>query len=137
MYMNVLKNLPLILSGCISGLILYQSIMIAPSINKLLNAEDASIYLRYIWPKFFIIIGLIALISFLVILFFNTNQNTAKILTILSFLLMILCYLIIPSMNEAKDSFKESTFMILHFASIIMTIITLILNISVFIFWKY
>tara|TARA_B100000989_G_C19415910_1_gene416449 strand:- start:92 stop:499 length:408 start_codon:yes stop_codon:yes gene_type:complete len=135
--MNVLKNLPLILSGCISGLILYQSIMIAPSINKLLNAEDASIYLRYIWPKFFIIIGLIALISFLVILFFNTNQNTAKILTILSFLLMILCYLIIPSMNEAKDSFKESTFMILHFASIIMTIITLILNISVFIFWKY
>ena len=137
MYMNVLKNLPLILSGCISGLILYQSIMIAPSINKLLNAEDASIYLRYIWPKFFIIIGLIALISFLVILFFNTNQNTAKILTIISFLLMILCYLIIPSMNEAKDSFKESTFMILHFASIIMTIITLILNISVFIFWKY
>ena len=43
------------------------SLLIAPSINKLLSAQDASIYLRYVWPKFFIIIGAISLISWILI----------------------------------------------------------------------
>ena len=57
-----LKLIPIILSGVIIGIILYQSLLIAPSINKLLSTQDASLYLRFIWPKFFIIIGVICLI---------------------------------------------------------------------------
>ena len=135
--MQTLKFLPLFLSGFISGIILYQSLIIAPSINKLLNNQDASLYLRYIWPKFFLIIGLLSLLSFTCILLFTSNQNAAKILSILSAFFMIICYVAIPYMNQAKDSINESTFNILHSGSIILTIITLIMNLVTFFSWKY
>ena len=135
--MQILKFFPLVLSGFISGIIIYQSLLIAPSINKLLSSQDASLYLRYIWPKFFITIGILSLLCFICISLFNSNQNTAKIFSISSVVLMIICYLAIPSMNQAKDSLNESLFMILHFGSIILTIITLLMNFSIFIFWKY
>ena len=135
--METLKFLPLLLSGFISGIILYQSLMIAPSINKLLNGQDASLYLRYIWPRFFIIIGILSLLSFACILLFNSNQNTAKILSILSASLMLICYVAIPYMNQARDSINESTFNILHSGSIILTIITLVMNLAIFFSWKY
>ena len=68
---------------------------------------------------------------------FNSNQSTAKILSILSVLLMLICYFAIPYMNQAKDSLNESLFIILHSGSIILTVLTLLMNLSIFIFWKY
>lgn len=135
--METLKFLPLLLSGFISGIILYQSLMIAPSINKLLNNKDASLILRYIWPKFFMIIGILSLFSFTCILLFNFNQNTAKILSILSAFFMLISYIAIPYINKAKDHLNESKFNILHQGSIILTIITLLMNLSIFFSWKY
>ena len=135
--MQILKFFPLVLSGVISGIIIYQSLLIAPSVNKLLSNQDASLYLRYIWPKFFIIVGILSLLCFICISIFNSNQSTAKIFSIISAFLMLICYLAIPYMNQAKDSLNESLFIILHSGSIILTILTLLMNLSIFIFWKY
>tara|TARA_B100000963_G_scaffold26292_1_gene19667 strand:+ start:354 stop:761 length:408 start_codon:yes stop_codon:yes gene_type:complete len=135
--MQILKFFPLVLSGFISGIIIYQSLLIAPSVNKLLSNQDASLYLRYIWPKFFIIVGILSLLCFICISIFNSNQSTAKIFSILSAFLMLICYFAIPYMNQAKDSLNESLFIILHSGSIILTILTLLMNLSIFIFWKY
>ena len=135
--MSLIKNLPLLISGTIIGIILYQSLMIAPSINKLFDSQDASQYLRYIWPKFFIIVGLLSIVSLIIIYFFNPSQKIAKILYFFSLILMIICYLIIPYMNGAKDSLNETTFSILHILSILMTIAALFINISIYAFWKY
>ena len=135
--MQILKFLPLVLSGFISGIIIYQSLLIAPSVNKLLSNQDASLYLRYIWPKFFIIVGILSLLCFICISIFNSNQSTAKIFSILSVFLMLICYFAIPYMNQAKDSLNESLFIILHSGSILLTVFTLLMNLSIFIFWKY
>ena len=132
-----LKLIPIILSGVIIGMILYQSLLIAPSINKLLSAQDASIYLRYVWPKFFIIIGAISLISWILILNFSLNQNTAKIISIISFTLMVICYVLIPIMNSAKDSANDTLFIFLHATSMILTLVTLLINIFLIVKWKY
>ena len=132
-----LKLIPIILSGVIIGMILYQSLLIAPSINKLLSAQDASIYLRYVWPKFFIIIGAISLISWILILNFSPDQNTAKIISIISFILMVICYVLIPYMNSAKDSANDTLFIFLHATSMILTLVTLLINIFLIVKWKY
>ena len=132
-----LKVIPIILSGVIIGIILYQSLLIAPSINKLLSTQDASIYLRYVWPKFFIIIGAISLISWILILNFSTDQNTAKIISIISFTLMVICYVLIPIMNSAKDSANDTLFIFLHATSMILTLVTLLINIFLIVKWKY
>ena len=134
---QVLKHIPLLISGIISGIILYQSLMIAPSINKLLSPQDASLYLRFIWPKFFVIVAVMSLICGLVVIYFNPIQNTAKIFAFVSLILMLVCYFSIPFMNEAKDSGNDTLFFILHAGSMILTLATLIINILLIVFWKY
>ena len=135
--MQILKHVPLIISGLITGIILYQSLMIAPSINKLLSTQDASLYLRYIWPKFFLIIALMSLVCGLILVYFNPDQNTAKIFSFLSLLLMLVCYFMIPFMNDAKDSGSDTLFIILHAGSMILTLITLVINMLFIVFWKF
>ena len=134
---SILKNLPPFISGAICGLILFQSVIVAPSINNLLQPADASTYLRYIWPKFFIIISVLSIFSILIIYSLNSNQSFAKIASILTLIFMLVCYFIIPSMNNARDSANDSLFFILHSVSIGLTIITLTLNLLLFIKWKF
>ena len=134
---SILKNLPPFISGAICGLILFQSVIVAPSINNLLQPADASTYLRYIWPKFFIIISVLSIFSLLIIYSLNSNQSFAKIASILTLIFMLVCYFIIPTMNNARDSANDSLFFILHSVSIGLTIITLILNLLLFIKWKF
>ena len=134
---SILKNLPPFISGAICGLILFQSAIVAPSINNLLQPADASTYLRYIWPKFFIIISVLSIFSLLAIYSLNSNQSFAKIASILTLIFMLVCYFIIPTMNNARDSANDSLFFILHSVSIGLTIITLTLNLLLFIKWKF
>ena len=130
-----MKNLPLVFSAMIVGITLFQSVLVAPAINKLINAEDASVFLRYIWPKFFIIIAVISLVSF-VILIINSNQNLFKYISLISFVLMLVCYLITPMINEAKDSLNDQLWTVLHLTTIILTFITLIINTLTIVYWK-
>ena len=130
-----MKNLPLVFSAMIVGITLFQSALVAPAINKLINAEDASVFLRYIWPKFFIIVAVISLASF-VILIINSNQNLFKYISFISFVLMLVCYLITPMINEAKDSSNDQLWTVLHLSTIILTFITLIINTITIVCWK-
>ena len=130
-----MKNLPLILSSVIVGIILFQSALVAPAVNKLINAADASIFLRFIWPKFFLIISVISLASFLIIIIYS-SQDYFKYISFTSFLLMLICYFITPSINEAKDSLNEQLWTVLHLSTIIITLATLILNVLIIVYWK-
>ena len=131
----MMKNLPLIISSIIVGIILFQSALVAPAINRLINAEDASVFLRYIWPKFFLIIAILSLASFVVIAI-NSNQNLYKYVSIVSFVLMLICYLITPMINDAKDSLNDQLWTALHLSTIILTFITLIINALTIVYWK-
>ena len=130
-----MKNLPLVFSAMIVGITLFQSALVAPAINKLINVEDASVFLRYIWPKFFIIIAIISLASF-IFLIINSNQNLFKYISFIGFVLMLVCYLITPMINEAKDSLNDQLWTVLHLLTIILTFITLIINTLTIIYWK-
>ena len=127
---------PLFLAGLISGIIIFQSSVIPPSINKVLSEQDASRYLRYIWPKFFIIVSLLSLICFVFIYIFCSNQYISQILSIMSSFIMIICYIAVPYMNKARDMKKEKSFFIMHTGSVLLTLITLIINISIFFVWN-
>jgi hypothetical protein len=133
----MLKHLPLFITGIISGLIIYQSAMIAPSINKLLSTQDASSYLRFIWPKFFLIIAFLSIVGGIITQFSNPDQGFAKIIFIVSFALMIMCFFTVPFMNDARDFGKQNLFFILHAGSMIFTLTVLVINLLILIYWKY
>ena len=129
-----MKNLPYLFASLCIGIILFQCIMVAPAINKLINSVDASVFLRNIWPKFFLIIAIVSLISLITIII-NSNRNLFKYLSFLSFLLMTFCYLITPVINNAKDSSNEQLWSTLHLVTIILTALTLIFNILTVYYW--
>ena len=132
----MIKNIPLLISAIVSGLILFQSMLVAPAVNKLINTKEASVFLRYIWPKFFLIIALLSLLSFLVIVYQNNNQNAAKYFSLISFVLMTICYIITPLINNAKDTSNEQLWVLLHLATVLITLIVLVLSILTIIYWK-
>ena len=133
----MIKNIPLLISAIISGLILFQSILVAPAVNKLINSKEASVFLRYIWPKFFLVIALLSLFSFFAIIYQNNNQNLAKYFTLSSFVLMTICYAITPLINNAKDTSNEQLWVVLHLATILITLIVLVLSVLTIIYWKF
>lgn len=131
----MINNIPLILACVIIGVILYQSFFIAPSINKLLNQKEASKYLRYIWPKFFLIISILSSLSLLSIFLLSTKKLTVTFFVISSILFMLVCYFIIPIINKSKDDSKNKLWTILHLLTVILTFITLLLNILIIFYW--
>ncbi len=132
----MINKVPYLISAIIIGLIIYQSGFIAPSINKIIDKDNASIYLRFIWPKFFLIIAFLSIVSFIVIYFLDENQLYPKYLSLGSFVLMISSYLLIPFINNARDSENNSLFFYLHLLSMIFTLITLIVNVLIIKFWN-
>ena len=132
----MINKVPYLISAIIIGLIIYQSGFIAPSINKIIDKDNASIYLRFIWPKFFLIVAFLSIVSFIVIYFLDENQLYPKYLSLGSFVLMILSYLLIPFINNARDLENNSLFFYLHLSSMIFTLITLIVNVLIIKFWN-
>jgi len=131
----MIYDIPLICSSIVSSIIMFQTILIAPAINKRINSKEASVFLRFIWPKFFLIIGIISFVSAVCLFLFNIEQNVAKISSISSLVLMSICYIITPVINNAKDRSNDKTWTILHLSTVIMTSLVLILNIiSIFLF---
>ena len=133
----MLKIIPLINAGIIIGLILFQSLLVAPGINEMISTKEASIFLRFIWPKFFIVLGIISIISFIILSIKNKTQKLPKIFFVISFLLMLACFIITPFINEAKDTNNEMLWSTLHLLTIFFTLITLVLNFITIIYWKF
>ncbi len=123
-------QIPLIICSMASGIILFQSVLIAPAINKLIDQRQASTLLRYLWPKFFFTIGSLLMVSFISSLIFRPDQILTKYSSGLSFVLISICYFIVPIINNAKDSSKNRLWSSLHLTTVILTLITLILSIS-------
>ena len=117
----MLFNLELVISGTICGIILLQTSVIAPSVFKYLDQSQTRDLLRAIFPKFFLFILILASLSLMVGILNNVKFDIQIIIASLTVALSILCYIIIPSTNEAKDRnnqnpFHPSTFVSLQYA---------------------
>ena len=127
---SMLFNLKLILSGTICGIILLQTSVIAPSVFKYLDQSQTRDLLRAIFPKFFLFILILSSLSLMVGILNNVKFDIQIIISSLTVALSILCYIIIPSTNEAKDKNNQKKFKFLHNVSVTSTVIILITNLS-------
>lgn len=124
----MLSNVPLLLSGLSAGVILFQTAIIAPTVLRGLGADHAGPFLRKVFPKFFVMLAIIGII--------NTSISVASGLSdhvwvgLTTFVLGSLSYLLIPMTNRHRDEGNESSFKRLHRASVLMTVIMLIANLS-------
>tara|TARA_Y100000992_G_scaffold158764_1_gene106266 strand:+ start:758 stop:1156 length:399 start_codon:yes stop_codon:yes gene_type:complete len=128
------SSLELIISGIICGIILLQTSVIAPNVFKYLDQNQTRDLLRAIFPKFFLYILLLAFLSLVVGILDNVKFDIQTIIALLTVVLSILCYIIIPSTNEAKDKNNQKRFKFLHNLSVISTVIIFLTNLSLVFF---
>lgn len=133
----MLQNLPVLMSSTMIGIILFQSMLVAPAINRLINTKDASIFLRFIWPKFFMIIAVLSAISIIGLFVFEHTSPTTLYLMIASLVFMLGCYFVTPAINHAKDTGNTRLWSILHKVTVFTTLIVLILNILSIVYWNF
>ncbi|MGY8979819.1 MAG: DUF4149 domain-containing protein [Flavobacteriales bacterium] len=126
--MNLILNFQILISGIIIGIIFFQTALAAPIVFNNLNKSQSRIYIRNIFPKIFKTNMCLSLTLLMVNVIFLTNEISILI-GLISFALSLICLLIIPATNNATDNGNTKKFKLLHLASVLMTIIVLIINI--------
>ena len=122
--------LNIFISGLISGIIIYQSFVVANTVFKSLELKYSSIFLRSIFPKFFTLISILGFICLVLNIIYSVSfyQFVVSGLTVV---LATICYVIIPATNKATDDKDKNKFRLLHTVSVVLTLIILILHISI------
>jgi len=121
----------LLASGLIIGFIIFQVGINTTVIFTKLKAENASVVLRAIFPRFFLSIFLFSLISF-VSLYLSKNEGFVIFSSVSTVILAGVCYFLIPPTNNARDVGNNRLFSIYHNISVLSTVFILIINIISF-----
>ena len=122
-------SIPIFISGLISGMIIFQTSVIAPSVFKTLSEKGSGQFLRSIFPKLFLII--LVLGAFQSVISVIQASITLTIIGFITFISMLIAYLIVPATNKARDENDEKSFKRLHFTSVMLTVIVLLANVAV------
>lgn len=124
-----MQSLAALLSGIIAGLILCQSIIVAPLIFKTLPMEHARPLLRSIFPMLFKLLLVVGVLLSLIGVFVS-QQTIPIIVGAVTALLAASCLYLIPMTNHASDAGDQAKFKSLHKLSVLLTLLILLLNLS-------
>ena len=104
------------------GIIFAQVLLTAPVVFKVLDDQNASKFLRKIFPRYYLLLFLITLLALLIsYLFFEIFDFFIAIVAVF---FSFLGYIIIPLTNSAKDRGWDNLFRWLHNLSVFNTIVT-------------
>ena len=118
-----------LLSGVISGMILFQTAIVAPvAVFTTLDAENASKFLRKIFPRFFMVIFILGISALIVSSVFLSIQGI--IIAAITAISMFISYLVVPATNKARDEERSTAFRRLHTLTVVLTLFTLLANLS-------
>ena len=112
-----------------SGIIIFFSAVVAPTVFKSLGEREAGVFLRAFFPKYYnfgIFLGIIGLIY---IYFMSEKDSLLLIMIATMTILTISGKLMIPIINNARDSSNEKSFKTYHLISVLMNVVTLIIGV--------
>ena len=109
------------------GIIFAQVLLTAPVVFKVLDNQNASNFLRKIFPRYYLLLFLITLLALLISYLFFKTFDIYIALVAVSF--SLLGYLIIPLTNAAKDRGWDNLFRWFHNLSVFNTIVIMIIAI--------
>ena len=121
----------LFFAGVIVGIIILQTAVLAPTLFKTLDAESAGKLIRALFPKFFLILAALGVGILAALLLQETAASPVALgIAATSIVFPLVCRMLIPTTNAARDAGNHAKFKMLHKASVIMTVIVLLSNIA-------
>tara|TARA_B100001093_G_scaffold373197_1_gene358199 strand:+ start:432 stop:821 length:390 start_codon:yes stop_codon:yes gene_type:complete len=119
---NLIQNLIAISLGAM----LFFSFVIAPVIFKVLDANNASKFVRKIFPHYYLI-NLVVLSIAVLLLFYISSINLDFYITlIITILFAFSLFILMPLINKLKDNKEERKFKYSHTLSVIINFIQII-----------
>jgi hypothetical protein len=116
---NIMTNY--LLSGMV-GIMLFFTVVVAPTVFKVLPVEWSSKYVRNFFPKYYATLGLITLIC----IFTEQDSSNKLLLAICAALFAFTLFYLTEKINHAKDSGQNRQFHVLHGASVVINLFQLI-----------
>ena len=104
------------------GIMLFFTVVVAPTVFKVLPVEYSSKYVRNFFPKYYATLGLITIVS----VFTAPNGNSQLLLAICAALFAFTLFYLTGKINLAKDEGKSRQFHILHGLSVVINLFQLI-----------
>ena len=132
--MSLAYDYLIFVAGIISGVILFQSSIIAPTVFRVLDLEDAGAFLRNVFPRFFMLIMACSVLMLILVALSGSSDKSRFILPVANLVFSGVSYLVIPATNRAKDDGEDKKFKALHSLTVTLTLLMLILNISWWLF---
>ena len=122
----MMSNVPTFLNGLVVGVILFQTAIIAPTVFRSLGPDQAGPFLRKVFPKFFVVLVVMGIAGAISALASDASYQLWICLVTLT--LGLLAYQLIPMTNKSRDDGNEKLFKKLHNASVLMTVLILVVN---------
>ena len=110
------------------GIIVAQVALTAPVVFKVLDNDNASKFLRAIFPRYYLLLFLICLVALLISYLWFSVIDIWIALT--ASMLAFIGFIIIPLTNSARDRGWNKLFKFLHNISVLNTIILFIIAIA-------
>ena len=124
---TMILTLLILCYSLVLGIIFAQVLLTAPVVFKVLDSQNASKFLRKVFPRYYLLLFLITLVALLIsFLFFKKlDVYMASVAAVFA----ILGYLIIPITNIARDRGWDKLFKWLHNFSVFNTLVIMIIAI--------
>lgn len=110
-----------LLSGMV-GIMLFFTVVVAPTVFKVLPVEWSSKYVRNFFPKYYATLGLVTIIC----VFTESDPISKLLLAICALLFIFTLFYLTGKINSAKDSGQNRLFHILHGASVVINVFQLV-----------
>jgi len=124
----VVLSLLILCYSLVLGIIFAQVLLTTPVVFKVLDDESASKFLRKIFPRYYLLILLISLISSLISYLWFEVIDLYISLSISS--LAFIGYVIIPITNLARDRGWDNFFKWMHNLSVVNTVLILLISLT-------
>ena len=119
---NLIQNLIAISLGAM----LFFSCVIAPVIFKVLDANNASKFVRKIFPHYYLVNLLILSLALLLLLYISSVNLDFYIILFITILFAFSLFILMPLINKLKDNKEEQKFKYSHTFSVIINFIQII-----------
>ena len=121
------EQISIIITAAILGIMVFFSFVIAPVTFTSLNEENARKFIRTIFPFYYKVnffLSLFITSIYLIQKFFNLDFYLILLVTILFF---VSNYILMPLINKYRDNNQEKKFKYLHFISVVINFVQIII----------
>jgi len=128
------EQISIIITAAILGIMVFFSFVIAPVTFTSLNEENARKFIRTIFPFYYKVnffLSLFITSIYLIQKFFNLDFYLILLVTILFF---VSNYILMPLINKYRDNNQEKKFKYLHFISVVINFVQIIILIFLLIY---